>query len=86
MIGEQDSTPVDPLARWWDMPVASAVDPIESKDSEGHKRADVFRSVHGGGAHFLMVGGAVRWLNSDIDLRVYHALATIAGSEAVSDL
>jgi type II secretory pathway pseudopilin PulG len=85
MVGEQDSVPTDPEGTWWDIPLASAADPIDSRDSKGLKRPDAFRSQHGGGAHFLMVSGAVRWINSGIDLRVYHALATISGGETVGE-
>ena len=85
MIGEQDSVPTDPEGAWWEIPLASATAPIDSLDAQGLKLPDTFRSQHGGGAHFLMVSGAVRWINSGIDLRVYHALATISGGEAVSD-
>ena len=85
LIGEQDSAPHDPLAAWWEMPVASAASPIGSLDSSGLRRADVFRSQHGAGAHFVMADGAVRWINADINLRVYHALATINGGEAIPD-
>jgi type II secretory pathway pseudopilin PulG len=85
MVGEQDSMPTDPEGTWWDIPLASAADPIDSRDAQGLKRTDVFRSLHGGGAHFLMVSGAVRWINSGIDMRVYHALATISGGETVGD-
>jgi prepilin-type processing-associated H-X9-DG protein len=85
MIGEQDSGPVDPLAVWWETPLAGAADPIDSRDARGLKRIDVFRSAHDGGAHFLMVDGAVRWISAQIDLNAYHALATIADGEPVSD-
>jgi type II secretory pathway pseudopilin PulG len=85
MVGEHDSVPADPAGAWWDIPLASAADPIDSRDAQGLKRTDVFRSLHGGGAHFLMVSGAVRWINSGIDMRVYHALATISGGETVGD-
>jgi prepilin-type processing-associated H-X9-DG protein len=85
MIGEQDSVPEDPLAAWSEMPVASAANPIGSLDAAGLRRADVFRSQHGAGAHFLMADGAVRWINADIDMRLYHALATINGGELIGD-
>lgn len=85
LIGEQDSAPHDPLAAWSEMPVASAANPIGSLDAAGLKRVDVFRSQHGAGAHFVMADGAVRWINADIDLRVYHALATINGGEVIGD-
>ena len=85
MVGEQDSVPVDPQGAWWETPVASAAAPIGSRDAQGLKRVDVFRSQHGSGAHFLLVDGAVRLIDAGIDLRVYHALATIAGGEVVGE-
>ena len=85
MFGEQDSAPADPKGAWWNWPVALAAEPINSRDAGGLKRTDVFRSRHGAGAHFLLADGAVRWINADIDLRTYHALATINGGEVIGD-
>jgi prepilin-type N-terminal cleavage/methylation domain-containing protein/prepilin-type processing-associated H-X9-DG protein len=85
MVGEQDSAPADPASGWWETPIATTAWAIDSKDARGLKRADVFRSQHGGGANFLMVDGAVCWINVSIDLRVYRALSTIAGGEVVGE-
>jgi prepilin-type N-terminal cleavage/methylation domain-containing protein/prepilin-type processing-associated H-X9-DG protein len=42
-----------------------------------------FRSLHSGGANFCLADGSVRFINNDIDLGVYRALATRAGGELV---
>jgi prepilin-type N-terminal cleavage/methylation domain-containing protein/prepilin-type processing-associated H-X9-DG protein len=43
-----------------------------------------FRSRHSHGLNFAMVDGSVHFINEDIDLKTYHALATIANSETVA--
>jgi prepilin-type processing-associated H-X9-DG protein len=45
--------------------------------------AEAFRSDHSGGVHFAFVDGSVRFLNEDIDLTIYRALATRDGSETI---
>jgi prepilin-type N-terminal cleavage/methylation domain-containing protein/prepilin-type processing-associated H-X9-DG protein len=42
-----------------------------------------FHSWHGGGANFAMTDGSVRFINDDIDLAIFRALGTRAGSDAV---
>jgi prepilin-type N-terminal cleavage/methylation domain-containing protein/prepilin-type processing-associated H-X9-DG protein len=43
-----------------------------------------FASKHSGGAQFVMCDGAVKFINDDIDPKVFHALCTIDGRENVS--
>lgn len=44
-----------------------------------------FRSEHVGGLWFAFGDGSTRFISTAIDLKVYRALATIAGSEVVDD-
>ncbi len=43
-----------------------------------------FRSEHPMGLHFAMVDGSVHFIGEGIDLTVYRAMATIAGTEVVA--
>jgi prepilin-type N-terminal cleavage/methylation domain-containing protein len=43
-----------------------------------------FRSAHSGGVNFSMADERVEFVSDAIDLKVYHALATIAGGETVN--
>ena len=43
-----------------------------------------FRSQHPGGLFFAYADGSVRFISQSIDLKLYRALATIAGNEVVS--
>jgi prepilin-type processing-associated H-X9-DG protein len=43
-----------------------------------------FKSLHPGGAHFVMVDGSVHFANEGIDHNVYRGLATRAGGETGS--
>ncbi len=43
------------------------------------------RSLHTGGAQFLLCDGSVRFLSEDIDTTTYCALSTIRGSEIISE-
>jgi prepilin-type N-terminal cleavage/methylation domain-containing protein/prepilin-type processing-associated H-X9-DG protein len=43
-----------------------------------------FKSMHPGGAHFVMVDGSVQFVNQDIDHNIYRALATRNGGEIAS--
>lgn len=45
-----------------------------------------FSSHHPFGANFLMADGSVRLISDEIDLDVYHAMATRAGREVVDSL
>lgn len=42
-----------------------------------------FYSQHAGGANFGMADGTVRFVNDNIDIATYRALATISGGEVV---
>jgi prepilin-type N-terminal cleavage/methylation domain-containing protein len=42
-----------------------------------------FNSMHPGGLHFVYVDGSVHFINDDIELGVYHAMATIRGGETL---
>lgn len=84
-LGEQDSSPLDPKVGWYDRHVVSCREPINSRDAGGEKLTTCFRSRHPGGANFLMLDGAVRFISEAIDLKTYHALATINGGEVVGD-
>ncbi len=44
-----------------------------------------FQSSHAGGAYFAFADGAVRFLKESMDQRVYVALSTASGGEAVSE-
>ena len=85
MIGEQDSDLIDPYACWDETPVVTTSQGMNSKDDNGLKRNDVFRSRHDAGVHFLLADGAVRYISRSIDASVYRALSTINGGEAVGD-
>ncbi|MGH7192095.1 MAG: H-X9-DG-CTERM domain-containing protein, partial [Candidatus Saccharimonadales bacterium] len=42
-----------------------------------------FRSRHPGGLNFAIADGSVRWIGEGVDLKVYRALATVHGREAI---
>ncbi|RIK87893.1 MAG: hypothetical protein DCC67_01330 [Planctomycetota bacterium] len=42
-----------------------------------------FNSMHPGGLHFVYVDGSVHFINEDVELGVYHAMATIRGGETL---
>lgn len=80
-IGEQDSDPVDPAVGWFNTPTASCESPMNARDAAGNRLTSVFRSRHLAGAHFLMLDGSARFISDQIDLKTYHALATINASD-----
>ena len=49
-----------------------------------HNRGCGFKSEHEGGANFVMGDNSVHFFTEDIDYRVWNALGTRAGAEAVS--
>jgi len=48
-------------------------------DEEGEM--DDFSSYHVKGTQFLFADGSVKWIDQDIDVNIYHALATRTGGE-----
>jgi prepilin-type N-terminal cleavage/methylation domain-containing protein/prepilin-type processing-associated H-X9-DG protein len=50
-----------------------------------HNACIGFRSVHSGGAHFLMADGAVRFISENISGVTYNALGTRAGNEVAGE-
>jgi prepilin-type N-terminal cleavage/methylation domain-containing protein/prepilin-type processing-associated H-X9-DG protein len=101
LIGEDVYNPASPgignfgLGFAWAHSVeacATAAMPINAKHPNGVPYAsndwqgrNGFRSWHSGGAQFGLADGSVRFISENIALGLYHALATIAGGEAVGD-
>ncbi len=52
-------------------------------DYDEEDEMDDFSSYHMTGTQFVFADGSVRWIAEDINLNVYHALATRAGGEVV---
>ena len=48
------------------------------------QQARGFKSLHPGGAHFVMVDGSVHFFNESIDHKIYRGLSTRNGGESVS--
>ncbi|HEX6986672.1 MAG TPA: DUF1559 domain-containing protein [Planctomycetaceae bacterium] len=84
LIGEQDSSAVDPRGTWNHTPVGTCETPLNAREASGEYDPDTFRSRHGGGAHFALADGSARFVAEGIDLAVYRGLSTIAGGEAVT--
>ncbi len=61
---------------------ASATD-CRSSEAGGPHNTSNFRSDHPGGAQFLFCDGSVHFLNEAIEMALYRALSTLAGSEVV---
>ena len=51
-----------------------------------HRRGCGFKSEHSGGANFAMGDNSVRFLNEDVDYRVYNHLGTRSGEDIVGAL
>jgi len=61
---------------------------IYDRDESGFNRSgrqlvSGFRSVHTGGANFVMCDGSVRWVPESINPAVYRGLSTYAGGEVI---
>jgi prepilin-type N-terminal cleavage/methylation domain-containing protein len=67
------------------IPINHFVDP-ETKDNllKNWVEARGFKSMHPGGAHFIMADGSVHFVNESIDGAIYRGLATRNGGEAAS--
>ena len=71
-------------------PVAGTTIPINTFETllapgSGHYRACGFKSLHPGGANFLMGDGSVHFVDEFIDYQLYNELGTLAGGEPVED-
>jgi prepilin-type processing-associated H-X9-DG protein len=55
-----------------------------TKDPIWWPNSQSFRSWHPQGLNFAMADASVQFINQDIDLTIYRALATRAGGENVS--
>jgi len=53
--------------------------------NDSHNHFDDFSSNHTGGAHFLLGDGSVKFIGTNIDLRVYQSISTRAGREVVGE-
>jgi prepilin-type processing-associated H-X9-DG protein len=54
------------------------------KNFPGWAEARGFKSMHPGGAHFVMADGSTHFVNESIDQNTYRALSTKAGGESAS--
>jgi len=54
------------------------------KAPPGWQKARGFKSMHPGGAHFVMADGSTHFVNESIDHNTYRALSTKAGGETAS--
>ncbi len=54
---------------------------VEHQVHQNYHRACGFKSLHPGGAHFLMGDGSVHFFEEFIDYRLFNELGTIAGGE-----
>jgi len=61
--------------------MARVVGSCDHVPNDPHSHAEDFGSYHASGANFILGDASVRLIGSDIDLAVYHALATRAGRE-----
>ena len=54
------------------------------KKFPGWNEARGFKSIHPGGAHFVMADGSVHFVNESIDHNIYRGLSTRNGGETAS--
>tara|TARA_R110002095_G_scaffold144737_1_gene125200 strand:- start:626 stop:1594 length:969 start_codon:yes stop_codon:yes gene_type:complete len=64
---------------------ASTVYGINAPTVEAYYNGCNFRSRHVGGAHFLMVDGAVRFISENLDLRLMGHLGSKSGGEVLGE-
>ena len=64
-------------------PFARILGTSDQEMNAKEKNASGYGSPHKGGAHFLLMDGAVRFIKSDLDLKVLQALTTKAGGEEI---
>ncbi|HPM79152.1 MAG TPA: DUF1559 domain-containing protein [Candidatus Anammoximicrobium sp.] len=64
--------------------MARVVGSCDHVPNDPHAHFEDFGSYHATGANFVLGDASVRLIGSDIDLSVYHALATRAGGEPAS--
>ena len=72
----------EPLNRSPGTPTIHAADP-SGFNRTGRLLVSGFRSVHTGGANFVMCDGSVRWVQDSIDPAAYRALSTHAAGEVI---
>lgn len=74
----------EPLNRSPGTPTVYGSDP-SGMNSSGRDLASGFRSVHTGGANFVLGDGSVRFVRESMNAATYRALSTHAGGEVVGD-
>lgn len=57
-----------------------------SVDTYPYRSQFGFNSMHPGGLHFVFVDGSTHFVSQDINLGVYHAMATIKGGETLDQV
>jgi len=68
-------------------PLNFFINPAEEsviKSAPQWMQARGFKSMHPGGAHFVMADGSVHFVNESVDHKIYRALATRNGNEPAS--
>lgn len=87
-VGERVGTVKGDRFSTWSGVIAKGKDPLarilgtsdQVLDAKEHHAAN-YLSPHKGGSHFLLIDGAVRFLKSELDLKIFQALTTRAGGE-----
>lgn len=91
-VGERVGTTKGDRFSTWSGVIAKGKDPLarilgssdQILDAREHHAAN-YLSPHKGASHFLLMDGAVRFLKSDLDLKLFQALTTRAGGEELPD-